>query len=107
MGKATYHNRYESINRVVWAMGEFGCETATEISKRVNLSRQNTLDVLKHAETWGYVYHKEAPYRYYKNGDVMVTKKMWYPTEYGLSHASWFVKAMASYHQGKGMKPLL
>lgn len=107
MGKATYHNRLESINRVVWAIGEYGCETATEISKRINLSRQNILDVLEHAETWGYVYHKEVPYRYYKTGEVMVSKKMWYATEYGLQNANWFVAAMGKYNSGKGMKPLL
>lgn len=107
MGKATYHNRYESINRVVSTMGEFGCETATEISKRVNLSRQNVLDVLKHAETWGYVYHKEYPYRYRKDGSVLVSAKLWYPTDYGLEQVKWFVKAMSKYQSGKGMKPLL
>lgn len=104
MGKMTYSNRYYSINKVVSAMGEFGLETATEISKVVNLSRQNVLDVLKHAETWGYVYHKEVPYRYYKNGEIMVTKKLWYATEYGLDNARWFARAM---QKNNGMKPLL
>jgi predicted transcriptional regulator len=105
--KATYQNRYESINLVVSVMGEFGCETATEISKKINLSRQNILDVLKHAETWGYVYHKEVPYRYHKDGTLYVSKKLWYPTTYGLEHANWYVKAMNKYNAGRGMKPLL
>lgn len=107
MGKATYHNRYESINRVVSAIGEFGCETATEISKHVNLSRQNILDVLKHAETWGYVYHKEYEYRKATDKCQAVYAKLWYPTTYGLEQANWYVKAMAKYQSGKGMKPLL
>lgn len=107
MGKATYHNRYESINKVVSAIGEFGCETATEISKHVNLSRQNILDVLKHAETWGYVYHKDEPYRYHKDGTLFVSRKLWYATDYGLQNATWFKKAMNKYQSGKGMKPLL
>jgi hypothetical protein len=107
MGKATYHNRYESIHRVVSAIGEFGVETATEISKHVNLSRQNILDVLKHAETWGYVYHKEEPYRYRKDGSILVTRKLWYPTTYGLEQANWWTKGMKRYANGKGMKPLL
>lgn len=107
MGKATYHNRYESIMKIVSVVGELGLETATEISKRVKMSRQNVLDVLKHAETWGYVYHKEYPYRYRKDGTVLVTAKLWYPTTYGLDQAKWYTKAMNKYATGKGMKPLL
>lgn len=107
MGKATYHNRYESIMRVVNAIGEFGDETPTQISKRVNLSRQNVLDVLKHAETWGYVYHKEYVYRKATEKCQEVIASLWYPTSYGLEQSKWYIKAMAKYQSGKGMKPLL
>lgn len=107
MGKATYHNRYESIMRVVSAMGEFGDETPTQIGKRVNLSRQNVLDVLKHAETWGYVYHKEYVYRAATEKCQEVVASLWYPTDYGFQNAKWFVAAMSKYQSGKGMKPLL
>jgi len=107
MGKATYGNRYASINVVVNAVGELGLETPTQIAKHVNLSRQNVLDVLKHAETWGYVYHKEYPYRWDKDGNILVMATLWYATDYGRQNAGWFVKAMAKYQSGKGMKPLL
>jgi len=107
MNKATYYNRYESINRVVSAVGQLGNATATDVSKIVNLSRQNILDVLKHAETWGYVTHVEEPYRYYKNGQVMVTRKVWKQTHYGYVQSKWYVDAMKKYQSGKGMKPLL
>lgn len=107
MGKATYSNRYESINRVVNAVGELGEATATQISKRVNLSRQNILDVLEHAQSWGWVTCQEVPYRYYKSGEVMVSKKVWRATELGKKNADWFVGALKKYENGKGMKPLL
>lgn len=107
MGKATYSNRYESINRVVSVVGQLGNATATDVSKVINLSRQNILDVLKHAKTWGYVDCIEQPYRYRRDGSVLVTRKVWYATEYGFQHATWFVNAMEKYQSGEGMKPLL
>lgn len=107
MGKATYSNRYESINRVVNVVGQSDGITATEISKVINLSRQNILDVLKHAKTWGYVDCTEEPYRYRKDGSVLVRRKVWVATDYGKSNAGWFVSAMEKYKSGKGMKPLL
>jgi hypothetical protein len=107
MGKAMYYNRYDSINRVVSKVGELGQATATEISKVVNLSRQNILDVLKHAETQGYVTHVETPYRYRKDGTILVSKKVWYATDYGLTNANWYMKAVEKYRDGKGMRPLL
>lgn len=97
MGKMTYSNRYESINRVVWTMGQFGCETATQISKHVNLSRQNILDVLKHAETWGYVRSEKYLYRAATENCQEVWATRWYPTKYGLEHANWFVNAIKKY----------
>lgn len=107
MGKATYHNRYDSINQVVYKVGELGCATATEISKHINLSRQNILDVLKHAETWGYVTHVDELYRAETDKCQAVYRKVWRVTDYGLTNATWFMKAVEKYRNGKGMKPLL
>lgn len=105
--RGTYTNRLYNINLVVNAIGEFGDETATQISKRVNLSRQAVLEVLKHAESWGYVYSKEYPYRYRKDGTVLVTAKLWYTTSYGLDNAKWYVKAWNEAMKGKRQLPLL
>lgn len=107
MKKAMYQNRYDSINQVTSKVGELDAATATEISKHVNLSRQNILDVLKHAECIGYVTHTEEPYRFYKDGSILVSKKIWRATEYGLTNANWYMKAIEKYRNGKGMKPLL
>lgn len=107
MGKATYHNRYQSIMKVVHAIGEYGDETPTQISKRVNMSRQNVLDVLKHAEKWGYTYHKEYVYRAATEKCQEVKASLWYVTGYGFTSAKWFIEAMSKYQSGKGMKPLL
>lgn len=103
----TYSNRYESINRVVYAVGQLGCKTATEVSKHVNLSRQNILDVLKHAKSWGYVTEEKQLYRAQTDKCQAVYRSVWTVTPYGNEHSSWFVNAMKKYENGKGMKPLL
>lgn len=104
--RSTYHNRYMSINRVVMALGESDGKTATMISKEINLSRQAILDVLKHAETWGYVTHREEPHRVSKNGEVLVVKKIWKATKYGLENAKWLDKAIRN-HEKTGQLVLL
>jgi len=96
----TRYDRMRNINIVVNAIGEFGDETPTQISKRCNLSRQAILDILKHAETIGYVYSKKEPYRYRKDGTVLVERSLWYTTDYGLQNARWFVKALNQYKEG-------
>jgi len=96
MSTRTNHNRYRHIMMCVNALGEYGDETATQLSKRVNLSRQAILDILHQAETWGYVYSKKSPYRYRKDGTVLVYAYLWYPTEYGLQNSGWFVRAWNS-----------
>lgn len=108
MASRTNHNRYRNIMMCVNALGEYGDETATQISKRVNLSRQAVLDILKQAESWGYVYSKKELYRKETEKCQAVYRTLWYPTEYGLHNSGWFVKAWNGAVRGQGLQlPLL
>lgn len=75
-----YRNRYINIHKVVRVVGQLGECTATQISKKCNLSRQAILSILDDAKTYGFVTLREEPYRQHM-------KKMWTATEYGIHHA--------------------
>lgn len=101
MASRTNSNRYHNICMVVEALGEANSLTATEISKRVNLSRQAVLDICKQAMSWGWIDGEQYPYR--KNVNMWI----WETTPHGYQNAVWHMNAYRNAINKKGQLPLL
>lgn len=100
--KRTNGNRVHNINMVVEQLATmpYGT-TATDISKCLNLSRQAILEILKHAESWGYVIRTTERYRSNTN------RHTWSATDYGDKNATWYMQAIRKAKASSGQLPLL